>query len=184
MALIYMVRHGRAAAGWDTAVDPSLDNLGREQSELLAKRLQEVGPIPIVSSPLARCRETAMPLASLWGVEVRVEPRVAEIPSPPDHTMDTRLDWLRMAMKGTWSDLGADYMTYRKSVRDCISTMLENAVVFSHFVAINAVLGSVLGDDRVLIDSLDNCSVTVFETDGKGGLKVIQRGHQADTLIR
>jgi hypothetical protein len=31
---------------------------------------------------------------------------------------------------------------------------------------------------------LDNASVTVFETDGKGGLRLIERGNQADTLIR
>jgi broad specificity phosphatase PhoE len=57
-------------------------------------------------------------------------------------------------------------------------------VIFSHFVAINAILGKALGDDRVLIDSLDNCSVTQFTADGVGNLHVVERGRQADTLIR
>jgi hypothetical protein len=59
-----------------------------------------------------------------------------------------------------------------------------DTVIFSPFIAINAVIGSCLGDDRLVIDSLDNASVTVFETDGKGGLRLIERGNQADTLIR
>jgi broad specificity phosphatase PhoE len=59
-----------------------------------------------------------------------------------------------------------------------------DTVIFSHFIAINAVIGSCLGDDRLVIDSLDNASVTVFETDGAGGLRLIERGNQADTLIR
>ena len=45
-------------------------------------------------------------------------------------------------------------------------------------------VGSCLGDDRLVIDSLDNASVTVFETDGEGGLRLVERGNQADTLIR
>ena len=32
MARLYLIRHGRAAAGWDTAMDPPLDDLGREQA--------------------------------------------------------------------------------------------------------------------------------------------------------
>jgi hypothetical protein len=36
----------------------------------------------------------------------------------------------------------------------------------------------------LVIDSLDNASVTVFETTSEGGLRLIERGNQADTLIR
>jgi broad specificity phosphatase PhoE len=57
-------------------------------------------------------------------------------------------------------------------------------VIFSHFIAINAVVGGVLGDDRLLIRSLDNCSVTIFERDAAGSLSLLQGGHEADTLIR
>ena len=98
--------------------------------------------------------------------------------------MATRVGWLRDAMQGQWNDLGPVYTSYRDSVHDYIATLAKDTVVFSHFVAINAVLGKVLNDDSVLIDSLDNCSVTVFETRGDGTLRVVQRGHQADTLIR
>jgi broad specificity phosphatase PhoE len=57
-------------------------------------------------------------------------------------------------------------------------------VVFSHFIAINAVIGACLGDDRLVIDSLDNASVTVVEVSPGGDVHLLERGRQADTLIR
>ena len=54
----------------------------------------------------------------------------------------------------------------------------------SHFVAINAVIGACLGDDRVVIRSLDNTSVTVVETSPAAGCSLVAGGHEADTLIR
>ena len=80
MAKIYMVRHGKAAAGFDGHADPGLDDLGRSQAEATAAMLADLGPLTIYSSPLARARETAMPLAERWDSEVIIEPRVAEIP--------------------------------------------------------------------------------------------------------
>ena len=60
----------------------------------------------------------------------------------------------------------------------------RDPVIFSHFIAINAVIGGVIGDDRLLIRSLDNCSITVFERDATGSLSLVHGGHEADTLIR
>jgi hypothetical protein len=57
-------------------------------------------------------------------------------------------------------------------------------VIFSHFIAINAVIGGVIGDDRLVIRSLDNCSITIFERDATGNLLLVHGGHEADTLIR
>jgi broad specificity phosphatase PhoE len=55
--------------------------------------------------------------------------------------------------------------------------------VFSHFIAINAVIGACLGDDRLVVRRLDNTSVTVVEVDD-GTVRLIEAGHEADTLIR
>ena len=54
-----MVRHGRAAAGWDTDVDPGLDEVGREQASATAQRLAQLSQMALVSSPMTRCQETA-----------------------------------------------------------------------------------------------------------------------------
>lgn len=204
MARVRLVRHGRATAGWDIDPDPGLDELGREQARRLAERLGPAGEIDgdggdggadgdggvgrgappyLVSSPLRRCRETAAPLAERWGVEPVIEPAVAEIPSPEGVAMGERVAWLRAAMAGSWSELGDRYTAYRDGVLAAVAALPDGAVVVSHFVAINAVIGACLGDDRLLLRSLDNTSVTVVDV-SPGGFVLVEAGHEADTLIR
>jgi broad specificity phosphatase PhoE len=183
MVRIHLVRHGRAAAGWDRDVDPPLDTVGEAQARSVAERLGPLGPLPIVTSPLRRCQETAAPLAERWDVAPTVETDVAEIPSPPGVAMEDRVAWLRQAMAGSWGELGARYTEFRDGALRYVAGCEQDTVIFSHFIAINAVLGSCLGDDRLVIRRLDNTSVTVVETDA-GGLRLIEAGHEADTLIR
>jgi len=183
MTRLHLVRHGRAAAGWNTDPDPGLDALGMQQATAVAGRLSQLGPLPILSSPLRRCRETAAELAEAWRVEVRVDPAVAEIPSPEGVAMADRVDWLREAMSGTWTDLGPRYEAYRDLVVSFLSALETDFVVFSHFIAINVAIGSALGDDRLVVRSLDNCSVTVIDV-VEGALQLVESGHEADTLIR
>jgi broad specificity phosphatase PhoE len=180
---LYLVRHGRAAAGWDTDLDPGLDEIGRRQAADVAAVLVPLGPLAVVSSPLQRCRQTADPLAAAWGADVRVEPRVAEIPSPAGVAMGERIEWLRTAMAGCWTDLGASYVSFRDSVVAAVVELVADTVVFSHFIAINAVIGAATGDDRLVIRALDNCSVTVIDVIS-GGLRLVEGGREADTLIR
>ena len=179
-----MVRHGRASAGWDTALDPGLDELGQAQAREAADQLQSLPIGNIITSPLLRCQQTAAPLAQLWNVEAQVCAEVSEIPSPNGVAMSDRIVWLREAMQGTWSELGSDYVAYRDCITEFVRGIQNDAVIFSHFIAINAVIGGVLGDDRLVIRSLDNCSITVFERDATGHLSLVQGGHEADTLIR
>lgn len=184
MTRVYLVRHGRAAAGWNTDPDPGLDDLGRMQADGVARRLAPLGPLALVSSPLQRCRETAAPLAGEWGATVRVEPGVAEIPSPEGVDMADRVDWLRAAMGGSWEALGPRYTEFRDGVVAAVAGLTEDTVICSHFVAINAVIGAAVGDDRLVIRSLDNCSVTVVDVAADGGLTLVEGGREADTLIR
>lgn len=188
MPRLHLVRHGRAAAGWNVDPDPALDDLGQRQARDVSDKLFGLGPLPVLSSPLRRCRETSQPLASRWGVDVGIEPRVAEIPSPEGHTLETRIDWLRSAMAGTWSQVvasdGQRYSDYRTNLLDALASIPDDTVIFSHFIAINVVIGAATGDDRMVIASLDNCSVTTVSTDGRGGFTIDAMGNEADTLIR
>jgi broad specificity phosphatase PhoE len=179
-----MVRHGRASAGWDTALDPELDELGHAQAREVADQLQSLQLGNIITSPLLRCQQTAEPLGLKWNVAPQVFTEVSEIPSPKGVAMSDRIVWLRQAMQGTWSDLGANYVAYRDCITEFVRGIQTDAVIFSHFIAINAVIGGVLGDDRLVIRSLDNCSTTIFESDTTGNLSLTQGGHEADTLIR
>ncbi len=183
MTRLYLVRHGRASAGWNTDPDPGLDRIGEQQAQDVAARLRPLGPLHIESSPLLRCQETAAPLASSWKRAVSIEPRIAEIPSPEGVAMADRVEWLREAMRGTWSDLGVRYTGFRDGVAAALRSRTGDTVLFSHFIAINAAIGAALGDDRLVIRSLDNCSVTVIDViDGQ--LHLVEGGHEADTLIR
>ena len=189
MSRIYMVRHGRAAAGWNVDPDPGLDELGRSQALAVAGQLSRLGPLDVVSSPLLRCQQTAFPLATAWEKEIVINPAVGEIPSPEGYTLENRVEWLRAAMATTWSEVaresGQKYAKYRQTIADAVSSLENDTVIFSHFIAINAVIGAAVGDDRVLIHHLDNCSVSVFETDGRGGLILREvGGEDANTLIR
>ncbi|MEK7293212.1 MAG: histidine phosphatase family protein [Actinomycetota bacterium] len=181
---LYLVRHGRASAGWDTAIDPQLDELGHRQSLELAQQLAPLGPMDVVTSPLRRCQQTALPLCEMWNTNAEIRSEVAEIPSPQGVSISDRVEWLRLAMGGTWGSLDARYTKYRDELVKFAFQLVADTVVFSHFVAINAIIGAINGDDRLVSYRLDNCSVTVIDHDDAGGLKLVRIGREADTLIR
>ncbi len=184
MTLLYLVRHGRAEMGWDgDDPDPGLDDVGREQARRVALELSSLGPLALVTSPLRRARETAMPFEKRWGTAAIVEPNVGEVPSPGDVAKAGRVAWLRRAMGGTWADLGDRYERWRDTVVSSLAARTVDTVITSHFIAINAAIGSALGDDRVVIASLDNASVTVVEVVDRA-LLLRSTGREADTLIR
>ncbi len=181
MAMLFLVRHGKAAAGFDGHLDPGLDDLGRSQAEATARHLAPLGPLAIYSSPLARARETAIPLSQRWGVDALIEPRVAEIPSPTAD-LAQRSQWLRAAMQGRWRDLPTELTGWRASLIDCLLDMREDAVVFCHYVAINVAVGGATNDDRMVIFRPDNGSVTrILAADGR--LRLIELGREASTTI-
>jgi broad specificity phosphatase PhoE len=186
MAIIRLVRHGRATGGWDVDPDPGLDVVGVAQAAALCAALGPLGdgrPPRLVTSPLRRCRETVAPLAARWGVAPVVEPRVSEIPTPEGVPFGQRVPWLQAAIAGTWTALGARYVGYRDAVAAYVAGLAEDTVVTTHFVAINAVIGSCIGDDRVLIRRLDNTSVTVVATTPTG-VELVSVGDEADTQLR
>jgi hypothetical protein len=54
--------------------------------------------------------------------------------------------------------------------------------VFSHYVAINAVMSLLAEDDRVLVFRPDHASITTLVTDG-GGLSLVEAGREASTGV-
>jgi broad specificity phosphatase PhoE len=178
---LHLVRHGRAAAGWGDDLDPGLDEVGRAQAEAMAGGLD--GPLPIVTSPLRRCRETAAALARRWGVTVTVDPAVGEIRSPTDD-LPERVAWLRGFMAGRWDDpgVGPELAGWRAGVVDALLALTTDAVVVTHFVAINVAVGAATGDPRAVCFRPDNCSITVLDHDGSR-LRVVSLGDEAVTAV-
>jgi broad specificity phosphatase PhoE len=183
-ARVYMIRHGNAASVWGrpgSVPDPGLDALGLAQAQAACAELLGLAERPeqVVTSPLQRCRETAAPYALALGLEPKVEPRVAEIPTPAAVAPEDRAGWLSAAFGVTWPEIPgeADYLAWREEVAAAVAAR-PGAAIFSHFVAINAAVSAANDDPRVLSFEPDNGSITVFETDGRR-LKLVSLGRQA-----
>ncbi len=179
MAVLHLVRHGQALAGWGTDVDPGLSVIGVAQAEAVAGHLgAALAPRPIVVSPLRRTRETAAPLAIRWGRAPIVEPAVREIPSPtPD--LAERARWLDGALRGRWPTLDEEAQAWRADLLAWVRSQREDAVVVTHFVAINAIVGAAAGSDAVTTFLPGNASVTQVAVDvATGGIEVVELGEQ------
>jgi len=172
MTMLYLVRHAKPAATWGEATDPGLDETGIAQARRVAAHLQQqLTPINVFTSPLRRCVETSRPLTALWNASGRLLPEVAEVPSPPLSIPD-RAKWLATGMQGTWSQLQAnspagspDYLAWRQQLLGTLSALNADAVIFSHYIAINVVVGAAQGHDRVISFRPGHASVTQVEVD-------------------
>lgn len=188
MAHLYLIRHGRPTSsrgGGDA--DPGLDAQGVTQARVardwLLARPEEERPQWVVSSPLRRCRETAELTAEVLGAPLVVDDAVGEIPTPKMIAAAARPAWLQAAFEGTWREIEGDldFGAWRRGVT---RTLIRrgNTAVFSHFVAINAVVSSLTGDERVVCFRPDHTSITVLETDGDR-VTLVARGSEPSTGV-
>jgi broad specificity phosphatase PhoE len=189
MPKLYLIRHARPAAAWGEDADPGLDAAGQQQAEAATRILaQTLDRMPIYTSPLRRCRETALPLERLWQRSAEVLEPVAELPSPP-LDLPARQQWLRQAMQGTWRELNdlapagsPDYIVWRQALLDALARLPQDSVVFSHFIAINVAVAAAYARDDVVCFRPDHASITCVEA-GNGSVRLIELGRQADTTI-
>lgn len=182
MPRLYLIRHGKASADWSGHSDPPLAPEGHQQAQAMAREMAPLGPLPLLSSPLARTRETADPLARAWSAAPVIEPRVGEIPSPADLELTQRLDWLRRIAGQRWHELAPELREWRRSLLETLGEIDTDSVIVSHFIAINAATGAAIGDDRVVHFAPGYCSVTILETT-PDSLRLLQRGAEAETKI-
>jgi broad specificity phosphatase PhoE len=129
-------------------------------------------------SPMARTRETAAPLAQLWGVAPVVELAVGELKAPPDPGLD-HVAWLRDVMRSSYADLPVELRAFRDRVVERVSGLTTDTVVVTHYLAINALVGAASGDDRVVSFAPAHCSRTVVEV-ARDGLTLIELGAGGD----
>jgi broad specificity phosphatase PhoE len=181
MARLYLVRHAQASAGFGEDPDPGLDQTGREQAEEMAAKLGSLGPLPMITSPLRRARETVAALERRWNTMAIADPSVAEIPSPTEDLAE-RQAWLRQAMTGTWADLGPRYTSWRTMMTEQLLRITEDTVIVTHFVAINAAIGVATGQDLVMCRRVANASVTVFDAEHKT-LRLVEGGEEGTIVV-
>jgi probable phosphoglycerate mutase len=180
---IYLVRHGEAAASWGQSPDPGLSELGRRQAEAVGRQLQASvshSDITLLSSPLQRARETAEPLASSLGLDVLIDDRFREIPSPVP--LSERQDWLRGFMREPWAIQPDALQAWRGDIVAAVAAFDSPVVVFTHFLVINALVGWFDKHNDTLVFWPDNASVTTL-LHSADGLAVEQLGEQMRTRV-
>ena len=178
--MIYLIRHGEAAATWGAHPDPGLSDTGREQAKAVAARLSRLGIRQVVTSPMARCQETAQAFSALSGLELAIEPAVTEIPTPP--AIEDRVSWLRGLMSGTWDTAPDLVQDWRSDLIKAVSALPAGTAVFTHFVAINALTGHLENDVNVTVFRPNYCSVTTLDS-LSGAIRLVERGESLDTRV-
>lgn len=178
--MLYLIRHGEAAAGWGNHPDPGLSDLGRRQADAVAHELEAFGIQHIISSPMKRCRQTARPLEERLDIDAEVVNEVSEILTPPG--IEDRVAWLRDFMGGTWDSEAKSHVEWRDAIVRKLLIIPDNTAVFSHFVAINAVVSKLQNRPEARVFSPTYCSVTVLKRVGDQ-LEVQRLGSESETRV-
>lgn len=167
---VWLVRHGEPAEA--VGIDPGLTALGHMQASMLEGRLDRVA---LRTSPLRRARETAAPLEVAWGTIAVVDTRFRELPSSRTGAAARRA-WLRVALAGTFADLGDEQRVWRDAIVAAVRTFAADTVVTTHAVVINVLTGHCDGIDSVLAWVPAHGSVTVIQVAETGALTLVERG--------
>ena len=90
--LITLVRHGQTerskVSAYSGRLDVALTDAGHEQAQHVARRLADAGVDAVVTSPLARARDTAQAIADATGAPLRVDARLTEVDYGPFEGLD------------------------------------------------------------------------------------------------
>ena len=179
---IFLVRHGEAAASWGEDPDPGLSALGEKQAVSAAQLLlpQMGSDVSLVSSPLQRARETAQPLAKTLALDISIDDAFREIPAPVP--LAERKTWLRGFMQQSWNDQPEELLHWRDNALQQLLALKTPTVVFTHFLVLNGIVGSILGHDETLYFWPDNASITHLELKD-GSLELLALGAQMDSVV-
>jgi probable phosphoglycerate mutase len=178
---LVLIRHGlpvKLQTEDGTPADPPLAELGHAQAAAVAGWLEVEHIDRIYSSHLRRAHQTAMPLAELHGLEVEIEPRVAEY----DRDSETYipLEELKRTDYAVWRDFmkrgypaGMDLEDFRRDVIAGIEDIIADnsgrrVVVVCHGGVINTWASHVVGLGFKLFFDPFYTSVNRFLAAGSG----------------
>jgi broad specificity phosphatase PhoE len=175
---LLLIRHGRSAdvvPGTPAASDPPLHELGVEQAARLAERLAGKEIHAVVSSHLARARQTAEPLAAARGLTVREHVDLEEVRLGDWSNGEFRRraasadeQFVAWAATGRWDGIpgGEGDDSLRTRVAAVIDGLADEhrgqtVAVVCHGGVIAAYVAHALGIHRSLWIAVENTSVTV-----------------------
>lgn len=151
--MLIIVRHGQTAANASGELlgrrDPGLDTVGREQAAAIGKALGRVDRV--ISSPLARCRETAAAIADAVEVDERfIELDYGELEGTPVAAVPART-WKAWRADTAWRPpAGESLDDLAARVWPALDELIADAgdhdiVVVSHVSPIKAAIAWSLG---------------------------------------
>ncbi|MBT8227609.1 MAG: histidine phosphatase family protein [Dactylosporangium sp.] len=190
MKRLLVWRHGQTL--WNAGgrvqghADIGLTDLGRRQAERAAQRLAVLGPTAIVSSDLSRAADTAAALATVTGLDVRLDARLRERYYGPwqgltgdeigDRWPEEHTRW-----KARASDIGLDIESLDDLAKRASGGFLDAAVsgevtvLVTHGGTARQGCGAVLGwPDQVIrtLSGLGNCHWTELRSDSVRGWRL------------
>ncbi|CUW39530.1 putative Phosphoglycerate mutase [Magnetospirillum sp. XM-1] len=164
--LIWLVRHGKSARGFDQAEDPDLSELGHTQAEAVARQLNiHIQPCAVLASRFLRAQSTAKPLAALWERSVIISPEIDEIPAPTWMTgvnLPQRRPWLDVMLTESYGALDPTIESWRSSLLGFVSRLSAPTVLFTHYLTINALVGAAMEDLRTVVIDPGYCEVVTL----------------------
>lgn len=168
MKTLYLIRHGEAAASWDTNPDPGLSDSGRVHAESIVETFSLTEVSSVYSSPMLRAQETALPLARSKERSISLKDTFREIPTPPEMPLAERLSWLKRCAQSSWEQADPAVMEWRNQILHQVFELPTDSVVFSHFMVMNVVYGFLQQTSSMVSYQPDYCSVlTLHESDAR-----------------
>lgn len=181
MISLLLIRHGEPVSAWGLADDPGLSERGLAQANAAAALLSRRAPLAVLSSPQARCRETAAPTETRFGVRLRVDPRVGEVVAPAG--VDRRawlaatFPWRAGAESTRWRALDGELAAWRGDALEAVLACNADTAIFTHFIAINAIVSAAQGRAETIVCRPDFASITELVLED-GRLRLVALGAQ------
>ena len=187
--VIHVVRHARTRSnrvglvmGW---AEESIEPDQHDAANAVAGRLMAApAPVRIVSSPLARARETAAPLAAALTVELETDDRLGELHQGPWQGLaESEVARLWPLEGSAWrtepetldldgrETLAALYARVGAAFDDLVSSSdAATVVVFTHDAVVRAAVAWTLGVGPVTYRHIEvaNCSITTIHASTSG----------------
>jgi broad specificity phosphatase PhoE len=180
MSRLFLIRHAQPEALWGQADDPGLTKPGKAEAEAAAQRMAGHGIMKIYTSPLKRARETAAPIAAAYKSQPVVEPRIGEVAAPPGTRdrrkwLDETFPWGDINTMRKWEQVDPGLQQWRQNVVQAATSLTEDAIFVTHYVAINAIVGAAMKSDYTVVCRPEFASITEMVVEN-GQLIMLFRG--------
>lgn len=185
MVRIFLIRHGEPAGAWGVVEDPGLTERGFDQARAAGETIASIGRVGLVSSPLRRCRDTAAPAAQMLRQPCGIDPKVAEVRTPPGLTdrrawLQRNFAWRKDTPPVLWSSLEPETRAWHDEALGVANAWERDIAVFTHFIFINAIVGAAMKREQTIVCHPDHASITQLVREN-GEFKLVKLGAQMQT---